>query len=81
MHAIDADPHPLKDLPLFVLSRGVNNSPLQERLQTDLARLSTNSKRLVVADADHEIHLFRPDVAIDAIREVVRAVRTRARLN
>jgi pimeloyl-ACP methyl ester carboxylesterase len=80
LHQIDTDPHPLKDLPLFVLSRGVNNSALQQRLQNDLARLSTNSKHLVVADSDHEIHLFRPDVTIDSIGEVVRAVRTRGRL-
>jgi hypothetical protein len=39
-------------------------------MQEDLARLSSNSRQIVVADSDHEIHLFRPDVVIQAIRDV-----------
>jgi len=38
--------------------------------QEDLARLSSNSRQIVVADSDHEIHLFRPDVVIQAIQDV-----------
>src|SRR5205823_10761110 len=48
--------HPLGDVPLVVLSRGMNSSTLQESLQNDLARLSTNVIHVTVANADHEIH-------------------------
>jgi hypothetical protein len=65
-----ADEHSLKDLPLIVLSRGVNAGPGQRALQARLAQLSTNSRQIVVADSDHEIHLFRPDVVIQAIADV-----------
>jgi hypothetical protein len=76
LHGIDTThPHPLNDLPLIVLSRGVNSSNLHKRLQDDLARLSTNRRHIVVEDSDHEIHLFRPDVTINAITEVVKASR------
>jgi len=68
--------HPLKDLPLVVLSRGLNNGPRQRNWQADLVRLSSNSRQIVVADSDHEIHLFRPDVVIQAIADVVTAART-----
>jgi hypothetical protein len=65
-----AQMHPLKDLPLIVLTRGLDQNPRRLRMQEDLARLSSNSRQIVVADSDHEIHLFRPDVVIQAIRDV-----------
>jgi pimeloyl-ACP methyl ester carboxylesterase len=74
LHSIDTtEVNPLKDLPLVVLTRGVNSGPRWRAWQADLARLSTNSQQIVVADCDHEIHLFRPDAVIQAIHDVVRA--------
>jgi hypothetical protein len=71
LHRIDTtEAHPLNDLPLIVLSRGVDAGPLQRASQTDLARLSTRSHQIVVDDSDHEIHLFRPDIVIQAIADV-----------
>jgi hypothetical protein len=69
--------HPLKDLPLIVLTRGLDESPGRLRMQADLVRLSTNRRQVVVADSDHEIHLFRPEVVIQAIADVSAAARTR----
>jgi pimeloyl-ACP methyl ester carboxylesterase len=80
LHQIDAAEHPLGDVPLIVLSAGLNDGNLHRRLQADLARMSTNSRLIVVDDSDHEIHLFRPDVVIRAVDDVARAVRTRTRL-
>ena len=72
LHQIDtAEMHPLNELPLVVLTRGLNSNRQSAALQADLVRLSTNSRQLVVADSDHEIHLFRPDIVIDAIHDVV----------
>jgi hypothetical protein len=74
LHHLDTtEASPLRDLPLVVLTRGLDNSPQHTALQVDLARLSTHSKQIVVSDSGHEIHLFRPDVVIDAIHAVVSA--------
>src|SRR5262249_7820471 len=67
--------HPLGDVPLIVLSRGMNNGALQQRLQAELARLSTNVIHVTVANADHEIHLYAPDVTVSWIETMVEAVR------
>jgi pimeloyl-ACP methyl ester carboxylesterase len=80
LHQIDAAPHPLGDLPLIVLSAGRNDGNLHRRLQMDLARMSTNSRLVVVDDSDHEIHLSRPDVVIRAINDVTQAARTKTKL-
>ena len=78
LHEIDVVAHPLGGMPLIVLSAGKNDGNLHRQLQADLARLSTNSRLEVVADSDHEIHLFRPDVVIRAVNDVVRASRSGA---
>jgi pimeloyl-ACP methyl ester carboxylesterase len=71
LHQIDsAEPHPLNALPLVVLTRGLNCGPRWKAWQADLARLSTNSRQTIVSDSDHEIHQFRPDVVVQAIRDV-----------
>jgi pimeloyl-ACP methyl ester carboxylesterase len=77
LHRISAaEAHPLKDLPLIVLSRGLDVNPRQRSGQTNLVGLSSNSRQIIVADSDHEIHLFRPDVVIQAIADVAAAART-----
>jgi pimeloyl-ACP methyl ester carboxylesterase len=76
LHRIDtSETHPFNNLPLVVLTRGVNSGPRWQAWQADLVRLSTNSKQAVVADSDHEIQLFRPDVVVGSIAEVVDASR------
>ena len=68
-----AEAHPLKDLPLIVLTRGLDQNARRLKMQEDLVRLSSNGRQIVVADSDHEIHLFRPDVVIQAIADVQKA--------
>ncbi len=76
LHQISAlQEHPLHDVPLVILSRGTNNTALQQRLQAELARLSTNVVHMTVRNADHEIHLYAPDVTVSWIETVVDAVR------
>jgi pimeloyl-ACP methyl ester carboxylesterase len=65
--------HPLNDLPLIVLTRGLDQNARRLKMQEDLVRLSSNGRQIVVADSDHEIHLFRPDVVIQAIADVQKA--------
>jgi pimeloyl-ACP methyl ester carboxylesterase len=76
LHDFDAaNPQSLGDLPLVVLTRGVNANERLSALHAELARLSRRSLHTVVPDADHEIQLFRPDAVIDAVQNVIDAAR------
>ena len=75
-----AKPTSLGDIPVIVLSRGLNASPEQHAAHAEISRMSRNSRHLVVPDSYHEIHLSHPDVVVAAIRDVVAAVRTKAPL-
>ena len=44
-------------------------------LQDDLAQLVPNARHLVATESGHDIHQHQPELVIDAIREVVEAVR------
>jgi pimeloyl-ACP methyl ester carboxylesterase len=78
----------LGDLPLIVLSHGqpmampgmsgeVNqaNEQAWQELQAELAALSSRGRLVVAKDSGHYIQLERPELVIDAIREVVAAGR------
>jgi pimeloyl-ACP methyl ester carboxylesterase len=76
--------HSLGHLPLVVLTRSFQQglSPQQEafeqrwqRWQLRLARLSTDSRHIVVAGSGHNIQTDRPAAVIGAIRSIVTAVR------
>jgi pimeloyl-ACP methyl ester carboxylesterase len=72
-----AKPHVLGDRPLVVLTRGVDSSEGLREVHASLARLSTNSRHTVVAGSGHEVHLFQPGAVIEAIRDVLEAVRSK----
>jgi pimeloyl-ACP methyl ester carboxylesterase len=80
----------LGDLPLIVLSHGkdqhmpglsaeVNREFGQtwQQMQSELAAQSSQGKRIVAEQSGHYIQLDQPELVIDAIREVVEAVRRR----
>jgi pimeloyl-ACP methyl ester carboxylesterase len=71
---------PLGDLPIVVLTRGVNSAADLRETHAGLARLSTNGRHTIVAGSDHEIHLFEPSVVVQAIADVVSAHRSKTRL-
>jgi len=83
----------LGNKPLFVITSGENNYPkslgdsLRNELinaklrdQNKMAALSSNSKHVVTTKSPHEIHLTEPALVINAIREVVEAVKKGRRL-
>jgi pimeloyl-ACP methyl ester carboxylesterase len=76
-----ANPQPLGDRPLVVLSRGVDTNPERDATFAALAQLSRNARHTVVPGAGHEIHLFTPNAVIQAVQDVVEAVRTKTRLS
>jgi pimeloyl-ACP methyl ester carboxylesterase len=72
--------HPLGDRPLIVLTRGMDSTQPVIDVHAALARMSTNSRHIVVKDSGHEVHLFQPAVVIQAIRDVVQAARDKTAL-
>ncbi len=71
---------PLGDRPLVVLTRGVDWNEGLQQAHAGLAALSTNSRHSVIKAAGHEIHLFEPAAVIQAIADVVAAIRDGTRL-
>jgi pimeloyl-ACP methyl ester carboxylesterase len=84
----DSD-YSLGNKPLFVitslkndypeeLSDSVRNEMINEKskAQNRMAALSKNSKHIVTTISPHEIHLTEPGLVINAIKEVIHAVRT-----
>lgn len=71
---------PLGDRPLVVLSRGIDTNPERDASFAELATISRNSRHRVVANAGHEIHLFEPAAVVQAVQDVIEAVRARAPL-
>ena len=63
-------PHPLGDLPVVVLTRGVDTSADQQKVHAAIAQQSTRSRHTVVEGSGHEIHLFVPAAVVQAIGEV-----------
>lgn len=72
--------HPLGDRPVVVLTRGLDANQEVNDVHAALAHLSTNSRHTVVNGAGHEIHLFKPEIVIQAIRDVLISVATGNRL-
>jgi pimeloyl-ACP methyl ester carboxylesterase len=62
------------DLPLVVLSGDHHPAPYAD-WQHDLAQLSSRGLQLLASDCGHWIHLDRPDLVTEAIRQVVAVAR------
>ena len=82
--------HPLGNTPVLDVSAG-DTPPIPPEalekwrakyaeLQTKLLSLSTNSKQILAENSGHFIIIDRPDVVVDAIRQVVQAVRNNTKL-
>jgi pimeloyl-ACP methyl ester carboxylesterase len=69
----------LGDLPLVILSGGHHAAPYTD-WQRELAQLSSCGRHVVASDSGHWIHLDHPELVTRAIREVVTAARSTARM-
>jgi pimeloyl-ACP methyl ester carboxylesterase len=65
----------LGSLPLVVLGRKQNDSERRERHLAELKALSSAGKLIMAGESGHEIHLYRPELVVQAIREVVTVAR------
>lgn len=71
--------HPLGDLPLIALERTKDSNETWHAQQTQLAALSSTGKLISAEKSGHMIHLYRPDLVVQAIREVVMAAKEKAK--
>jgi pimeloyl-ACP methyl ester carboxylesterase len=85
-------PHPFGTIPVVVLSAGKGEfeneaeasaavqKAQHDRGQADLATLSSNGRQITATSSGHHIHLDEPDLVIEAIRQVIHAVRSKTPL-
>ena len=65
----------LGDLPLIVLSRGLDPDADWQRMQADLPHLSSQSQHLVAEQSGHNVQIDQPEAAVGAIVTMVERVR------
>jgi len=63
------------DIPLIVLSRGLDQSADWQAGQAKLLQLSTNSQQLFAEKSGHNIELDQPEAAVGAIVKMVEIIR------
>lgn len=63
------------DLPLIVLSRGLDLNPDWQAMQSELLQLSSNSQQLIAEKGGHNLEIDQPEAAIAAIVEMVKRLR------
>lgn len=71
----------LGNIPLIVVTGGLQPFHTAEsmaawmKFQRELANLSTNKKHIIVEDAGHAIHIDRPQIVINVIRDMLNMVK------
>lgn len=63
------------DLPLIVLTAGLNDNPGWPEWQSELLQLSSNSQQMIAENSGHTVQLDEPQMAVDAILQMVGASR------
>jgi hypothetical protein len=63
------------DVPLIVLTAGLDQQPGWQAGQDKLAKLSSNSQQLTAEKSDHSIAIHQPDAAVAAIVKMVEQLR------
>jgi hypothetical protein len=63
------------DVPLIVLSRGLDPDQDWQAMQTELLQLSSHSQQLVADKSGHNIELDQPEAATAAIVKMVARLR------
>jgi pimeloyl-ACP methyl ester carboxylesterase len=69
--------NPLGSLPLIVLGRKQSDWKTRQRHLAELKALSSAGNLIIAKNSGHEIHLYRPELVVKAIREVVTAARAK----
>lgn len=75
LQASRASEHPLGNLPIVVLTRGLDSAQQQRELHASFAGQSTRGRQEVVEGSHHEIHLSHPAAVVKAIQDVLAEAR------
>jgi hypothetical protein len=67
--------HALGTLPVIVLGRNQSDMARRQKELDGMAALSSTGKLIIAKNSGHAIHLYQPHVVVQAIGEVVTAVR------
>jgi pimeloyl-ACP methyl ester carboxylesterase len=67
------------DVPLIVLSRGLDPDSNWQAMQTELLQLSSDSQQLIADKSAHNVQLDQPDAAATAITKMVAQLRQTAK--
>lgn len=82
---IEAKKYPLGSLPVLVLSSSPIATEAERRSRNGAAAhldfLSSNTVHITATGSGHEIHLYQPDLVVEALARIVVAVRKRAPLS
>ncbi|MBL8153010.1 MAG: alpha/beta hydrolase [Anaerolineae bacterium] len=63
------------DLPLIVLTGGLNQQTGWQAMQVELLQLSSNSRQIVVENSGHNIQIDQPEAAVATITDMVSQLR------
>ena len=63
------------DLPLIVLSRGLDEDRDWQAMQTELLHLSSHSQQMFADKSGHNVQLDQPEAAVAAIVQMVAQLR------
>lgn len=63
------------DLPLIVLTAGLNQQTNWQAMQVELLQLSSNSQQMIADKSGHNIEIDQPEAAVAAILKMVRQLR------
>jgi hypothetical protein len=63
------------DVPLIVLSRGLDSDQDWQAMQTELLQLSSHSQQLIADKSGHTIEFDQPAAAVGAIVQMVEQIR------
>src|SRR5262249_53963409 len=70
-----SQPHSLGNLPLIVLGRNQSDNAKRQKHLAELMALSSAGKLIIADNSGLEIHLYSPELVVQAIQEVVNATR------
>lgn len=72
LHQASLTPNSLHGIPLFIINRDDTNDDERQQ-QKGIAHLSAHSRWEVAVGNGHFVQLERPDLLLEAVRDVIRA--------
>jgi pimeloyl-ACP methyl ester carboxylesterase len=74
-------PFMFDQMPLIVLTRGLQSEQEHNSQQKNMLTLSHNSKQIIAEKSGHHIQFEDPDLVVEAIRQMIEAVKMHKSLN